>query len=98
MTVIWNYVNKKLVRDHAKISCFLIANVMFWGMIGFLSQIGYVVAYALAGMLADTIAKNMSVGVGRGAAAVIIVSGVLLALTAVILYGIKSVRRLERKK
>ena len=36
MTVIWNYVNKKLVRDHAKISCFLIANVMFWGMIGFL--------------------------------------------------------------
>lgn len=66
-----------------------------WGLIGFLSQIGYVVAYGMAGLLADGIAKSMGVGVGRGAAAVILLSGGLLGLTAVVLYRIRSVRALE---
>lgn len=66
-----------------------------WGLIGFLSQIGYVVAYGTAGLLADGIAKGMKLGVGRGAAAVIILSGVLLGLSAMVLYRIRSVKELE---
>lgn len=66
-----------------------------WGLIGFLSQIGYVVAYGTAGLLADGIAEGMQVGVGRGAAAVIILSGILLAAAAAVLYRIKAVKELE---
>ncbi len=66
-----------------------------WGLIGFLSQIGYVVAYGTAGLLADGIAKGLQVGVGRGAAAVIISSGILLGLAAAVLYRIRSVKELE---
>ncbi len=67
-----------------------------WGLIGFLSQIGYVVAYGTAGLLADGMAKGLRVGVGRGAAAVIIGSGILLGLTAAVLGRIKTVKELER--
>lgn len=66
-----------------------------WGLIGFLSQIGYVVAYGAAGVLADGIASAMHTGVGRGAAAVIVLAGVLLAISALALYRIRSVRELE---
>lgn len=66
-----------------------------WGFIGFLSQIGYVVAYGLAGVLADGIGEQFQVGVGRGAAAVIMVSGVLLGIMALAIYSIKAVRELE---
>lgn len=68
-----------------------------WGVIGFLSQIGYVVAYGLAGVAADGIASKLQIGVGRGAAGVVMIAGVLLSLTALSLYPIKSVRALERK-
>ena len=66
-----------------------------WGVIGFLSQIGYVVAYALAGNLADVTAHHMNIGVGRGAAVVVMGAGVLLALTAIPILFLKSVRKLE---
>lgn len=66
-----------------------------WGFIGFLSQIGYVVAYGLAGVLADGLGRKLQIGVGRGAAAVIIVSGILLIIMAVAIYPIKSIRGLE---
>ncbi|MGN0185983.1 MAG: MFS transporter [Aristaeellaceae bacterium] len=66
-----------------------------WGLIGFLSQIGYVVAYGAAGLLADGIASAMHTGVGRGAAAVIVLAGALLAISAIALYRIRSVRELE---
>lgn len=66
-----------------------------WGLIGFLSQIGYVVAYAGAGVLADGIASAMHSGVGRGAAAVIVLAGALLAISAIVLYWIRAVRELE---
>lgn len=68
-----------------------------WGVIGFLSQIGYVVAYGLAGVAADGIASKFQIGVGRGAAGVVMTAGVLLSLTALSLYPIKSIRALERK-
>ena len=66
-----------------------------WGFIGFLSQIGYVVAYGLAGVLADGIGEQFQVGVGRGAAGVIMASGVLLGVMALAIYPIKAVRELE---
>lgn len=66
-----------------------------WGVIGFLSQIGYVVAYAVSGAAADCIAAGFQIGVGRGAAAVIMLAGAMLAVTALLLYNIKSVRALE---
>lgn len=66
-----------------------------WGLIGFLSQLGYVVAYSLSGVLADGIGRTYSIGVGRGAAVVIMQAGVLLSVTSLLIYPIKSVRALE---
>ena len=69
-----------------------------WGLISFLSQIGYVVAYGFAGMLADRIAVMRNITVGRGAAQVIMVSGVFLMIAAAVLYRFKSVRKLEENE
>ncbi len=69
-----------------------------WGMIGFLSQIGYVVAYGAAGVTADHLANRFQIGVGRGAAVVIMAAGVLLGVTALLLYPVRSVRALEKQK
>ena len=66
-----------------------------WGLIGFLSQIGYVVAYGAAGTIADGIATRFRISVGRGAAWVIMAAGVLLGLTALLLQSFRSVRTLE---
>ena len=68
-----------------------------WGLIGFLSQIGYVVAYSAAGVLADGVGSRLQIGVGRGSGLVITVAGVLLALIALMLYPMRSVRQLERR-
>lgn len=69
-----------------------------WGLIGFLSQIGYVVAYGSVGLLADSIAALRQISVGRSAAYVIMTSGVLLAMVAVALYQFKDVRELEQNE
>lgn len=66
-----------------------------WGLIGFLTQIGYVAAYGISGMIADGIAKAMQISVGRGSGLVITASGVLLLSVTVGLYFMKSVRKLE---
>lgn len=67
-----------------------------WGLISFLSQMGYVVAYGGAGVLADKIADARNIGVGRGAAMVIMVSGVLLSVIALSILRFRSIRELER--
>lgn len=67
-----------------------------WGFIGFLSQIGYVFAYGLSGILADGIGEMKNISVGRGAGMVIMGAGAMLALTAIVLYQIKEVRKLEK--
>ena len=69
-----------------------------WGLIGFISQMGYVVAYGLAGVLADGIAEKWNITVGRGAAWVVIISGALMVITALFLMRLKSVRELEVSK
>lgn len=69
-----------------------------WGVIGFISQIGYVAAYGAAGAAADGIAAQFRLSVGRGAAGVIIITGGLLGAAALLLYSLKSVRGLERNQ
>ena len=66
-----------------------------WGLIGFLSQLGYVVAYALAGTAADALGRIGGQGVGRGAATVIAIAGICLAVTAATILFSKSIRKLE---
>ena len=66
-----------------------------WGFIGFLSQMGYVVAYGFGGLLADTMAKLLHTNVGRGAGVVIIFSGICLLITAFTMSGIKSIQKLS---
>lgn len=81
-----------------------------WGLIGFISQMGYVVAYACSGLLADyvftpllmqgglfagTIGKVFGTGAGRGIGFLITLAGTILCITAVLLSRIKSIRRLE---
>ncbi len=67
-----------------------------WGLIGFISQIGYVVSYGCFGILSDGIAKWTGMGVGRGCAVVIAISGVLLTVTTIALYMVKDVRNLAK--
>ncbi|MEW9125034.1 MAG: MFS transporter [Thermotaleaceae bacterium] len=81
-----------------------------WGLIGVISQLGFVAAYGLSGVLADyvftplllegglfaeSIGKIMGTGVGRGTGFLIFTAGVLLCVTTLILYNIKSVKKLE---
>lgn len=66
-----------------------------WGLISFLSQLGYVFAYAGAGLLADKIADVRHIGIGRGAATVIIISGIMLAIIAALISRVRSIRELE---
>lgn len=68
-----------------------------WGLIGFFSQLGYVVAYGLSGILADSISVHRSISVGRGAAVVVIGSGAMLFLATMLLLISKPVKELERK-
>ena len=69
-----------------------------WGLIGFLSQLGYVVAYGLSGIVADALAESFNVSVGIGSSYVVMISGGLLLATAVVLFLLRSVRELERKE
>ncbi|MNE66811.1 hypothetical protein D3C80_1623840 [compost metagenome] len=81
-----------------------------WSLIGIISQLGFVAAYALSGvladyvftpllveggLLADSVGKIMGTGKGRGTGFLIIIAGLLLCVTAVILYNLKSVKKLE---
>lgn len=68
-----------------------------WGLIGFLSQIGYVVAYAVSGVAADLIGKATGGGVGFGSGTVIQVAGVMLVLIAGSILRMRSIRRLEKE-
>jgi len=66
-----------------------------WGLIGFLSQLGYVVAYAVSGVAADALGAWTGMGVGRGAALVIQVAGGMMAVIAIGMRFIRSIRQLE---
>ena len=68
-----------------------------WGFIGFLSQIGYVIAYAVSGLAADGLGSLSGMGVGRGAAMMIGVSGVFLSLVSVTFLRFPAIRELEKR-
>ncbi|SEL70525.1 Major Facilitator Superfamily protein [Butyrivibrio sp. ob235] len=66
-----------------------------WGLIGFISQIGYVVAYGVSGTAADLLGQIDGRGVGRGAALVILIAGVCLSLASVSVLMSGDIRTLE---
>ena len=66
-----------------------------WGFIGFLSQLGYVVAYGFGGLIADGLGAVTGGGVGRGAAITIQISGCCMAIVSIGIFMIKKIRRLE---
>ena len=68
-----------------------------WGFIGFLSQMGYVLAYAVSGLAADGFGSLSGMGVGRGAAFMIGISSVFLSLVAVTFLRFPAIRELEKK-
>lgn len=67
-----------------------------WGIVGFLSQIGYVIAYGCSGILADRIAACGGMSVGRGAGMVIAFAGVALVIVSVSILLMKEIRFLEK--
>ncbi len=83
-----------------------------WALIGMISQLGYIAAYATSGLLADyifvpmllkggslenSVGRLIGTGGGRGIGFLIMIAGSLLSVTAVILYQIKSIRELEKQ-
>ena len=68
-----------------------------WGLIGFLSQFGYVIAYAVSSVAADALGQWTGMGVGRGSAMVIQAAGGMMAAIAVSMLFIRSIRGLENK-
>lgn len=82
-----------------------------WALIGLLSQPGFAAAYALSGVLADyvitplllvsgqpvqSMGRIIGSGSGRGTG-LLIIAGILLCVTSVIVYNIRSIRKLENR-
>lgn len=81
-----------------------------WGIIGILSQIGFIIAYSTAGVLVDkvfnpwlveggalanTIGLLIGVGPGRGIAFLFIIAGLLVVVVALITSRIQSIKSLD---
>ncbi|MDO4484495.1 MAG: MFS transporter, partial [Clostridia bacterium] len=69
-----------------------------WGIVGFLSQIGYVVAYGCSGVAADFMAASAGISVGRGAGIIMAISGAALVAVSVSILLMKSIRSLDSAK
>ena len=69
-----------------------------WGLIGFISQLGYVAAYGLSGITADFVGKVTDKGVGGGSAITVIASGICLVIVALVMSRIKRIRELENNE
>ena len=66
-----------------------------WGLIGFLSQLGYGAAYAVSGAAADVIGRLNGRGVGRGAATLILAAGVCQAAVALFILFSRRIKYME---
>ena len=66
-----------------------------WGLIGFISQMGYVVSYALSGFLADMTANITGKSVGRSSGLLVCMSGAILIVVSLSLCFSKRIRSLE---
>ena len=69
-----------------------------WGVIGFISQLGYVLAYAFSGITADAVGSVTGGGVGRGASLTIIFSGIGLSVIALMTVRVKRLYTLENSE
>lgn len=67
-----------------------------WGLVSFISQLGYVFAYGLCGLISDRLASALGITVGRGSARVIMLAGAALIALSAALFLSKSVRKLEK--
>ena len=67
-----------------------------WGFLGFISQLGYVVAYGLSGITADFVGNVTRGGVGKGSAITVICSGICLVIVALVMSRVKKIRELEQ--
>ncbi|QUH25228.1 MFS transporter [Serpentinicella alkaliphila] len=82
-----------------------------FGLIGFITQMGYIIAFILSGALSDyifepfmrgdsllaiKIGRVIGAGSGRGNALLILISGMTLAVVGVVVSGIKNIKELER--
>jgi hypothetical protein len=83
-----------------------------FGLIGFITQMGYILAYLLSGVLSDyvfepfmsgdsqvaiEIGEVIGIGAGRGIALLILIAGVALAVIGIVVLGLKSVKTLEEE-
>jgi len=83
-----------------------------WGLVSILSQIGYVVAYAISGvladyvfgpmfmeggLLADSIGQIIGVGEGRGIGFMLIISGGFIVVVAFIIKELNILKELQNK-
>ncbi|MDD3269984.1 MAG: MFS transporter [Syntrophomonadaceae bacterium] len=83
-----------------------------FGLISFITQMGYILAYILSGALADyvfeplmcgnslfaiEIGKVIGSGAGRGIALLILIAGMALAMVGIVVSRLKSVKMLERR-
>lgn len=83
-----------------------------WGIIGILSQIGFIIAYSLAGVLADkvfnpwlveggalanSIGSLIGVGPGRGIAFLFIIAGLLVVVVALVTSRIQAIKSLDEE-
>ncbi len=66
-----------------------------WGLIGFISQIGYVVSYGVSGAAADFLGEVSGRGVGRGAAMVVMFAGICLCISSISVLVSRNIRSLE---
>lgn len=81
-----------------------------FGIIGLITQLGYIVAYALSGVLSDyvfepfmtgnsslsnTVGEIIGKGTGRGVALLIIIAGVMTIITGMVTGQMKCVKKLE---
>ncbi|MDT9719994.1 MFS transporter [Paenibacillus sp. ClWae2A] len=82
-----------------------------WGIIGILSQLGFIIAYSLAGFLADhvfnpllmeggalasSVGQIIGTGPGRGIAFLFIIAGLFVILIAIITSRLKMIKSLEQ--
>jgi len=82
-----------------------------WGIIGILSQLGFIIAYSIAGLLADTlfnpwleqggelaesVGTLIGVGPGRGIGFLFIISGLFVVMIALITSQVAAVRALDQ--
>lgn len=67
-----------------------------WSIISFVSQTGYVIAYAISGIIADKVSLITGSSIGRSSGTIISISGIMLLLTGIIIYFIKPIKELEK--